>query len=174
MRSSIQAAMARSHGPRSASVSGIPARILATFAAGWKSSASANRQPRRSASRTPTVVLPLPETPAMITITRFCRFSARPRRSGDLVSDHNLAGVHPLDRDHPGTLGVREADYGLALGRVHGDIVRDVPLSVVDPHPEHGGQHALQAVVAAERDVGPAAVRHRDDRDGVGAVVELA
>src|SRR5438874_4893656 len=71
MRSSIQAAMARSQGQRSVSVSGIPARILATFAAGWKSSASANRQPRRPASRAPTVVLPLPETPATITITRF-------------------------------------------------------------------------------------------------------
>ena len=52
-------------------MSGIPARIFATFAAGWKSSASANGQPRRPASIAPTVVLPLPETPATITITRF-------------------------------------------------------------------------------------------------------
>jgi hypothetical protein len=34
MHSSIQAAMARSQGRRSVSVSGIPARIFATFAAG--------------------------------------------------------------------------------------------------------------------------------------------
>src|SRR5262245_49215576 len=71
MCSSIQATMARSQGSRSASVSGIPARIFATFASEWKSSASANGQPRRPASIAPTVVLPLPETPATITITRF-------------------------------------------------------------------------------------------------------
>ena len=77
MRSSIQAAMARSHGQRSSSVSGIPARIFSTFAAGWKSSASANRQPRRPASMAPMVVLPLPDTPATIRIVTFRRFLAR-------------------------------------------------------------------------------------------------
>src|ERR1700689_4417908 len=68
MRSSIQAVTARSHGRRSASVSGIPACILAMFAAGWNVSASANRHPRRPASSAPTVVLPLPDTPATIRI----------------------------------------------------------------------------------------------------------
>src|ERR1700722_12447171 len=42
MRSSILAVMARSHGWRSASVSGTPAAILAMFEAGWNASASAN------------------------------------------------------------------------------------------------------------------------------------
>ncbi len=60
--------MARSQGRRSSSVSGRPARILAMFAAGWNASASAKRQPRRPASMLPTVVLPLPDTPATITI----------------------------------------------------------------------------------------------------------
>src|ERR1700733_82454 len=68
MRSSIRAVMARSHGWRSASVSGIPAAILAMFAAGWNASASANGHPRRAASASPTVVLPLPDTPATIRI----------------------------------------------------------------------------------------------------------
>jgi hypothetical protein len=45
---------ARSHGSRSASSSGTPADILATFSGGWKSSASA------------TVVLPEPETPITV------------------------------------------------------------------------------------------------------------
>src|SRR3974390_1537079 len=52
-----------SQGARSASVSGIPARILATLAAGWKSSASAKDQPSCCASAWPTVVLPTPLTP---------------------------------------------------------------------------------------------------------------
>src|SRR5579859_6208514 len=165
MRSSIQAAMARSQGQRSSSASGTPAAILATFAAGWKSSASANRQPSRPASSAPTVVLPLPDTPATITITG--------RSLGDPVADDDLAGVQPLDRDHPGALRVREADHGLALGGVHRDAVGDVPLRVVDRHPERRGGQALQPVVAAECDAGPAAVRHRDHRYGAGAGIEL-
>src|ERR1700758_1561462 len=47
----------------------MPLRILATFAAGWKVSASANRHRRRPASSAPMVVLPLPATPATIRIT---------------------------------------------------------------------------------------------------------
>ena len=68
IRWSIQAPMTRSHGFRSSSVSGIPARILATFAAEWKASASAKRHPSRPATSAPTVVLPLPDTPATIRI----------------------------------------------------------------------------------------------------------
>src|SRR5579872_7333662 len=92
MRSSIQVPITCSHGQRSASVSGIPARILATFAAGWNASASANCQPRRPASSAPTVVLPLPDTPATMRIMAL----------RDLPADHDLAGVLPPDRDHPG------------------------------------------------------------------------
>src|SRR5215510_7687027 len=62
-RESIQPAIACSQGMRSASVSGVPPCILATLAGGWKSSPSAKGQPRRSASRVATVVLPDPETP---------------------------------------------------------------------------------------------------------------
>src|SRR6202035_5833159 len=69
VRASIQSVIACSHGSRSASVSGMPACILATIASGWKVSASANRQRRRPASSAPTVVLPLPATPATIRIT---------------------------------------------------------------------------------------------------------
>lgn len=52
-----------SHGPRSASVSGRPARIFATLAGEWKSCASASCHPRRRASSAATVDLPQPETP---------------------------------------------------------------------------------------------------------------
>src|ERR1700684_4502900 len=60
--------MAWSHGQRSSSVSGTPPRIFSMFAAGWNSPASANRQPSRAASIAPTVVLPLPDTPATMRI----------------------------------------------------------------------------------------------------------
>jgi hypothetical protein len=61
--SSIQAAIASSHGPRSSSVSAMPACILSMLASGWNQSASANSQCSRAASNAPTVDLPLPETP---------------------------------------------------------------------------------------------------------------
>ena len=61
--------MACSHGWRSASVSGSPRRILAIAAAEWNESASANVQPSLVASPVPIVVLPLPDGPAMMTIT---------------------------------------------------------------------------------------------------------
>ncbi|SLJ82223.1 Uncharacterised protein [Mycobacteroides abscessus subsp. abscessus] len=60
--------MRSSHGLRSASVNGIPARIRSMFAAGWKSSPSAKGTPSAAARRVPTVVLPDPVTP--ITTTR--------------------------------------------------------------------------------------------------------
>jgi hypothetical protein len=66
---SIQPPTARSHGWRSSSVSAMPARILAMLGSGWKVSASAKRQCSRPASSAPTVVLPLPATPATIRIT---------------------------------------------------------------------------------------------------------
>ena len=47
---SIQAATRSSHGRRSASVNGIPACILATFASGCRASPSSNGQPSRAAS----------------------------------------------------------------------------------------------------------------------------
>jgi hypothetical protein len=72
--------MARSHGHRSSSVSGVPAVIFATFAAGWKESPSANGQPARFATRLPTVVLPLPDTPATITIIAGEHIGRRPAR----------------------------------------------------------------------------------------------
>src|SRR5262245_25282806 len=59
--------MARSQGRRSSSSSGTPARILATFAGLWKSSASANCTPSRSANASPTVVFPDPVTPITTT-----------------------------------------------------------------------------------------------------------
>src|ERR1700722_3168083 len=55
--------MARSHGQRSSSVSGVPACIFATFDGGWKASPSSRRQPSCSATPRAIVVLPLPETP---------------------------------------------------------------------------------------------------------------
>ena len=65
-RSVSQSRMARSHGQRSSSVSGVPADILSMLAWGWNSSASAYGQPRRSARICAVVVFPDPETP-MIT-----------------------------------------------------------------------------------------------------------
>src|SRR5512140_2731283 len=59
----IQASTLASQGARSASSSGRPDFILATLAGEWNSSPSWNVQPRRRASASPTVVLPLPETP---------------------------------------------------------------------------------------------------------------
>src|SRR5205814_4470429 len=67
-RASIQSPSAASHGHRSSSVNGCPAAILARFAAGWKSSASAYVQPRAPAIIAPTVVFPLPDTPVTTTI----------------------------------------------------------------------------------------------------------
>ena len=59
----VQCSARSSHGQRSASSSGMPAAIFATFAAGWYSSASMKRQPSACASASPMVVLPAPETP---------------------------------------------------------------------------------------------------------------
>src|SRR5690606_17957299 len=61
--SSMRAAIFSSQGRRSASVSGILARILAMFAAGCRSSPSSNGQPSRAATALPMVVLPDPLTP---------------------------------------------------------------------------------------------------------------
>ena len=63
---SIQAATRSSHGKRSASVSGIPACILAMFDSGWSESPSSNGQPSRAESSSAIVDLPDPDTP-MIT-----------------------------------------------------------------------------------------------------------
>jgi hypothetical protein len=75
--------MARSHGHRSASVSGCPSRIFSMFASGWNVSASANVQCSRPASKAPTVLLPLPDGPAMIkiTLTESSRGGSVPRRA---------------------------------------------------------------------------------------------
>src|SRR6185436_4073378 len=59
----IAAPIASSHGQRSSSVNGFPVDIFSTFERGWNSSASRNGTPRRAASASPTVDLPLPETP---------------------------------------------------------------------------------------------------------------
>jgi hypothetical protein len=69
MYSSITAATASSQGQRSSSVSGTPARILATLAAGCSESPSMKGQSSLLASSWPTVDLPHPETPARSTIT---------------------------------------------------------------------------------------------------------
>src|SRR5690606_8346244 len=58
-----------SHGSRSWSVRGTPARILAMLAGGWWSSASTNDHPSSAASAAPTCVLPLPDTPVTTTLT---------------------------------------------------------------------------------------------------------
>ena len=52
-----------SHGTRSASVSGTPAAIFATFCGGCRSSPSARSQPSRPASSPATVDFPQPDTP---------------------------------------------------------------------------------------------------------------
>src|SRR6266487_5324800 len=67
-RWSIHAATAPSQGRRSSSVSAWPAFILAMLAAECRSSPSSNSQPSSQASREPIVDLPLPATPATITI----------------------------------------------------------------------------------------------------------
>jgi hypothetical protein len=54
----------------------MPARVLATLAGGWKSSASAKRQRRRLASIAAIVVLPEPETPMTIRAMGRCRLAA--------------------------------------------------------------------------------------------------
>ena len=60
---SIQAATRSSHGKRSASVSGIPACILAMFDSGWSKSPSSNGQPSRAESSSAIVDFPDPDTP---------------------------------------------------------------------------------------------------------------
>ena len=60
---SIQAATRSSHGRRSASVSGIPACILAILDSGWRESPSSNGQPSRAESSSAIVDLPDPDTP---------------------------------------------------------------------------------------------------------------
>ena len=55
------------HGARSASSCGRPADIVAMFAGGWKSSASAYGTPSRRAGRRPTADLPDPATPMTTT-----------------------------------------------------------------------------------------------------------
>src|SRR6185312_642238 len=60
---SISAAILRSQGNRSASVSGLPWRIFSTLESGCSSSPSWNWQPSAAAKRIPTVVLPDPDTP---------------------------------------------------------------------------------------------------------------
>ena len=66
--SSSRAAMARSQGQRSSSVSGVPAFILAMLAGGWKESPSSRIQPSARARPAAMVVLPLPDTPMTTTI----------------------------------------------------------------------------------------------------------
>lgn len=74
-----RSASANNHGSRSASVSGVPARIRATLAGGWSSSASWNGQPIARASSRPTTVLPEPLTPMTITTSgRIVGLVARP------------------------------------------------------------------------------------------------
>src|SRR5581483_8020246 len=62
----ISSAMALSHGQRSSSVRGWPARIFSTLLLGWKLSPSSNRQPSRSPSAAAIVLLPDPDTPITI------------------------------------------------------------------------------------------------------------
>ena len=104
----IQLVIARSHGALSLSVSGMPARIFATLAAEWKPSASANRQPSRVASCVPTVVLPLPATPATITIT--ARILSGPRGRGEIraARGRNVGSVISVTRG-PALLAIRTA-----------------------------------------------------------------
>src|SRR5690606_26327476 len=66
-RAAIHAARSRSHGNRAASSSGTPARIRATFAGVWNSSASAKSRPVASLIPRATVVLPAPDTPITTT-----------------------------------------------------------------------------------------------------------
>ena len=77
--SPIHAAMRRSHGHRSSSVSGVPAAIFARFASGWRSSPSWKAQPVRSTSACATEVFPTPDTP----ITTRVR-GAGPRAASDM------------------------------------------------------------------------------------------
>src|SRR3954447_6311112 len=65
----MTAAIARSQGQRSSSVSGVPLCIFATFAGGCSASPSWYRQPDRSATSRATVVLPAPETPMTTSTT---------------------------------------------------------------------------------------------------------
>src|SRR5271165_4997821 len=125
-RSSIQAPIAPSQGHRSPSVSGIPAAILATLAAGWKESPSAKAQPSRAASSAPIVDFPLPDTPATTTI-----IAGSPYRSclpavalgallsrhvsavetaylEDLYAEHLKPGQQPVQRRLIGQLAVHQ------------------------------------------------------------------
>src|SRR5579872_2625920 len=64
-----------SQGSRSSSVRGMPWLIFSTFDIGWKSSASANCQPKSDAKSLPIVVFPAPTTPITITIIAEVRLS---------------------------------------------------------------------------------------------------
>ena len=68
--SARQAPMRSSQGQRSASSSGMPARMRATFASGWRPSPSMKWRPSRSAMPAATVDLPQPETPITTTARR--------------------------------------------------------------------------------------------------------
>src|SRR5271157_2878001 len=86
-----------SQGARSASVSGMPACILATLAAGWKSSASAKGHPNCCASAWPTVVLPTPLTPIMrMIIVRLLAWIGSPSFADDLHQHALLAAAVEL------------------------------------------------------------------------------
>src|SRR5215469_14092753 len=92
--------MALSHGHRSLSVSGLPDLILAMLVAEWNASPSANPQSSLVAISSPSVVLPLPATPATMRIivaepTRVRFLSPTcgpPRRDVSLVPTDNPSG----------------------------------------------------------------------------------
>ena len=95
-----------SHGQRSPSSSGIPARMCATLSGAWKRSPSRKRKPSRRASNAPSVDLPLPLTP-MITIAPAAVESASNPRCTDLPSAYPPHGDAATARQarsklHPG------------------------------------------------------------------------
>src|SRR5689334_7235555 len=93
----------------------MPADILATFAGGWRSSASTNGTRRRWARAAPTVVLPEPETPMTVT-SILAVLSRRPavgaaRRAGARVGIPRARRAHGTD----------------AAARLHADVTGAVP-----------------------------------------------
>src|SRR5271165_7084223 len=95
----------------------MPDRIFARLASEWKLSPSANGQRSMLATSAPTVLLPLPDTPATIRIT--ARSLACPR--GEQATSRNRTGLPGVTSgEGPHLSGETEEPAGITLGASSG------------------------------------------------------
>src|SRR6478735_6803668 len=151
-RSEVHPASDSSHPHRSASLSGIPWLIFATFSGGWKSSPSASSQPTRSWTARATVDFPEPETPmktrwsgaSVVVISGSPRRCSREERSG---GDEERRGEFSSEGpEAEGEHEDAEAERGLHDGPgpqrrldVHPEEPADQPEARVVDVGQHGG-----------------------------------